>query len=170
VAEAVPLDRFEGAQLTGELRELYPAYPTSESDQRADEAALAELFRGGEFRDVDKPARRTNDGRSRRASFKTWLREHTPLVYATLYDDRLLERLRRAEMARLARISRAALAYCIECRNPLVAGEYGFQFCPYERAGQHEKVKAALRKGELVIVSKPSSQLTIAQTRLAKIS
>jgi hypothetical protein len=50
-----------------------------------------------------------------------------PLVYAALYDDPLLERRRRAQLARLARVRRAALAYCIECRNPLLATEYGFQ-------------------------------------------
>jgi hypothetical protein len=63
------------------------------------------------------------DGRSRRASFKTWLREHTPLVCAGLYDDPLLERRRRAELSRIARVRRDALAYCIECHNPLLATE-----------------------------------------------
>jgi hypothetical protein len=48
-----------------------------------------------------------------------------------------LERRRRAQLARLARVRRTALAYCIECRNPLLATEYGFQYCPYERARQH---------------------------------
>jgi hypothetical protein len=37
----------------------------------------------------------------------------------------------------------SALAYCVDCRNPLLATEYGFQFCPYERAGQHAKVSRA---------------------------
>jgi hypothetical protein len=86
------------------------------------------------------------DGRSKHASFQHWLREHAPLVHLGLYrepDDELAtaaERRRRSELEELARIRRAALAYCIECRNPLVATEYGFQFCPYERAGQHAKV------------------------------
>ena len=98
----------------------------------------------GTLTDAPKQPLRRADGNSRRASFKTWLRKHMPLVYAGLYDDPLLERRRRAELARIARERRAALAYCIECRNPLLATEYGFQFCPYERAGQHAKVKAIL--------------------------
>jgi len=49
-----------------------------------------------------------------------------------------------AELMESARIRRDALAYCIECRNPLVATEQGFQFCPYQRAGQHEKLRRAL--------------------------
>lgn len=140
------LDRFDGAQLDAELRELHPALPSSESDELADAAILIELLRGDEFRDVDPPKRSLprDDGRSRRASLKTWLREHTPLVYAALYNDPLLERQRRAELARIARVKREALAYCIECRNPLVATDDGFQFCPYGRAGQHEKLQRAL--------------------------
>jgi hypothetical protein len=54
------------------------------------------------------------------------------------------ERHRRGELIELASVRRDALAYCIECRNPLVATEYGFQFCPYERAGQHDKLRRAL--------------------------
>ena len=38
---------------------------------------------------------------------------------------------------------RGALAFCVDCHYPLVATEYGFQFCPYERAGQHAKVSRA---------------------------
>jgi len=92
------------------------------------------------------PPPRTVDGRAARATFKGWLHEHTPLVYAALYDDPLLERRRRAQLARIARERRAALAYCIGCQYPLLATEYGFQYCPYERAGQHEKVRRALNQ------------------------
>ena len=63
-----------------------------------------------------------------------------------LHDAPLLERRRRAELTRIARERRAALAYCIECRNPLLATDQGFQYCPYERAGQHAKVKRAIRR------------------------
>jgi hypothetical protein len=146
--------RFEGAQLVGELRELANLaclfLPISESERRADEAELA-CYLGpplspAEFRRLPTAAAlqpRRGDGRSRRATFKQWLREHTPLVYAALQDDRLLERVRRAQLERLARVRRDALAYCVECRNPLIATEDGFQFCPYQRAGQHEKIMAA---------------------------
>ena len=88
------------------------------------------------------------DGRSKRATFQTWLREHAPLVHLGLYsepgDELVLaaERRRRRELEELARIRREALAHCIECRNPMLATEHGFQFCPYERAGQHKKVMA----------------------------
>ncbi|HVB80803.1 MAG TPA: hypothetical protein VNE82_12765 [Candidatus Binataceae bacterium] len=132
------------------MRELHPAVPTSESDERADDAILAELLRGDLFREpapsnsTDPRPRRTDDGNARRASFKAWLRERQPLVYAGLYDDPLLERQCRAALARIARVRREALAYCIECRNPLLATEQGFQFCPYERAGQHDKVRREL--------------------------
>jgi hypothetical protein len=89
------------------------------------------------------------DGRSKHATFQQWLREHTPLVYYGLYagaDDVALaaERRRRHELCELARVLREALAYCVECHNPLVATEQGFQFCPYERAGQHEKLRRAI--------------------------
>jgi hypothetical protein len=89
------------------------------------------------------------DGRSKHATFERWLREHTPLVYYGLYagaDDVALaaERRRRRELWELARVRRDALACCIECRNPLIATQAGFQFCPYERAGQHEKLRRAV--------------------------
>lgn len=87
------------------------------------------------------------DGRSKRATHQRWLREHAPLVYIGLYNPAngsLLERKRRAELESLARIRRDALAYCIDCRNPLIATEQGFQYCPYGRAGQHDKVRRAL--------------------------
>jgi hypothetical protein len=81
------------------------------------------------------------------------MREHIPLVYLGLYggnDDitRAAEFRRRRELMDLARIRRDALAYCIECRNPLVATEQGFQYCPYERSGQHEKLRRALLETE----------------------
>jgi hypothetical protein len=155
IAVAVRLERFKGAKLRGELRELRPALPSSESDEHADDAVTAELLYAVADSGCVEPPRtlRTNDGRSRRATSKAWLRAHTPLVYAGLYDDGLVdERRRRAELERDARDRRAALACCIECRNPLLATEYGFQFCPYERAGQHPKVMAALRKAELVVL------------------
>ena len=89
------------------------------------------------------------DGRSKHATFEQWLREHAPLAYLGLYAGnnqvaRAAEHRRRRELEQLARIQREALAYCIECRNPLVATEQGFQFCPYERARQHEKLRRAL--------------------------
>jgi hypothetical protein len=132
--------------------------PHANGDVRvAEEQELARLLAQlARVQEQQKPRCAPDDGRSRRAMLKTWLRKHTPLVYATLYDDPLLERLRRAELERLARVRRDALAYCIECRNPLLATEYGFQFCPYARAGQHPKVKAALRKAELVVMPKSS--------------
>jgi hypothetical protein len=143
-------DRFQGAQLASELRELHPALPSSESDELADCAQLADLLANQlAVQSPEPPPLRREDGRSRRASFKSWLREHAPLVYLGLYrepDDELAtaaERRRRRELEELARVRRAALAYCIECRNPLVATEYGFQYCPYERAGQHAKVSQA---------------------------
>jgi hypothetical protein len=89
------------------------------------------------------------DGRSKHASLQHWLREHAPLVYLGLYrepGDELAtaaEHRRRSELEELARVRRDALAYCIECRNPLLATEYGFQYCPYERADQHAKVSQA---------------------------
>ncbi|HTQ24569.1 MAG TPA: hypothetical protein VMI09_07720 [Candidatus Binataceae bacterium] len=89
------------------------------------------------------------DGRSKHATFERWLREHVPLAYFGLYggDDevsRAAEFRRRRQLWELARIRRDALAYCVECHNPLVATEQGFQFCPYERARQHEKLRRAL--------------------------
>jgi len=94
------------------------------------------------------------DGRSKRATFQTWLREHAPLVHIGLYcepgDELALaaERRRRRELEELARIRREALAFCIECHNLLIASDIGFQFCPYERAGQHAKAKAAAESEE----------------------
>jgi hypothetical protein len=96
-----------------------------------------------------------SDPESERAWYAR-LREHTPLVYLGLYsepDDELAlaaERRRRRELVELARIRRAALAYCIECRNPLLATEDGFQYCPYERAGQHAKVSHARNQHQVM--------------------
>jgi hypothetical protein len=123
----------------GDVRVAVPQLTEAEEQEAA--RLLGQLAR---VEERQKPPLPADDRRSRRATLKTWLREHTPLIYATMYDDRLLERLRRAELDRLDRIRRGALAYCIECRNPLLATERGFQFCPYARAGQHPKVKAAL--------------------------
>lgn len=50
------------------------------------------------------------------------------------YQRLLFERIEQA------RVRREALACCIECRNPLLATEDGFQFCPYERARQHARI------------------------------
>jgi hypothetical protein len=96
------------------------------------------------------------DGRSKHATFEQWLREHAPLAYLGLYagnDEvaRAAEHRRRRELEQLARVRREALAYCIECRNPLVATEQGFQFCPYERAGQDEKLRRALSESTKVL-------------------
>jgi hypothetical protein len=125
-----------------------------EGPQSDEEQELARLLgQLARVQERQKAPLSAEDRRSQRATLKTWLREHTPLVYATMYDDRLLERLRRAELERLARVRRAALAYCIECRNPLLATEYGFQFCPYARAGQHPKVTAAMRRRNVVAIS-----------------
>ena len=52
---------------------------------------------------------------------------------------------------------RDALAYCIECRNPLLASEYGVsQFCPYERAGQHEKLRRAREQSSPATTERPA--------------
>jgi hypothetical protein len=145
------LRRFKGAEFVSDLYDLRESLrsvvPTSESEEQADWAQVAELLgrpAADEHATELHPRRATADGRARRATFRKWLYEHTPLVYAALYDDPLLERRRRAQLARLARVRRAALAYCIECHNPLIATELGFQFCPYQRAGQHEKLRRAL--------------------------
>jgi len=97
------------------------------------------------------PKHRSPDGRSKHGTFQRWLREHAPLVHFGLYgagDDlaTAAEQRRRRELEELARVRSEALAYCVECRNPLIASEYGLsQFCPYERAGQHEKLRRAIR-------------------------
>ena len=102
------------------------------------------------------------DGRAKRATFQRWLREHAPLVYLGLYagaDDIALaaEHRRRRELRMLARVRRDALAYCIECRNPLLASEYGVsQFCPYERAGQHEKLRRAREQSSPATTERPA--------------
>jgi hypothetical protein len=121
------------------------------------------------------------DGRSKHATFERWLREHTPLVHIGLYGagDELAiaaERRRRRELEELARVRREALAYCVECHNPLLATEDGFQFCPYERAdraaapsfGQHAKVKAAVHKAKLVVVKSAVAQGPPVEPRYAR--
>ena len=88
-------------------------------------------------------------------TWQAYKREHWPAL-AAWEEDRMDDYHRIAqERAATAQALGDALACCIECRNPLLATEYGFQFCPYERAGQHPKVKSALHKAELVLVSKP---------------
>jgi hypothetical protein len=87
---------------------------------------------------------------------QAYKREHWPMLAA--WDENRMGDYHRlgAERAATAKVLRDALAYCIECRNPMLATEYGFQFCPYERAdraaapsyGQHEKVKRALQPDE----------------------
>jgi hypothetical protein len=143
----------------------YPSsvVPTSESEQQADWAYLAELLAGGRNDKRPERPRQTRDERAQRATFKKWLLEHTPLVYAGLHNDPLLDRRRRAQLARIARERRAALAYCIECQNPLVATEYGFQYCPYERAGQHEKIRRALAQQ----AKSPDTSITLDRRRRA---
>jgi hypothetical protein len=89
---------------------------------------------------------KASDGRSKRASFRRWLAKHQPLTYVVLAyppDGSLIERKRRAEIERRARVLRDANACCIDCHQPLIAAETGFQYCPYERAGQHEKTRVA---------------------------
>lgn len=101
------------------------------------------------------------DGRSKRATFQTWLREHAPLVHNGLYSDpgdelaRAAEYRRRRELIEHARIRREALAFCLECHYPLVATDLGFQFCPYERARQHAKVKDEVTLVEKSAVGSP---------------
>lgn len=96
------------------------------------------------------------DGRSKRATFQTWLREHAPLVHIGLPSDpggelpRAAEYRRRRELIEHARIRREALAFCLECHYPLVATDLGFQFCPYERAGQHAKVSQARNQHQVM--------------------
>ncbi|HVA83647.1 MAG TPA: hypothetical protein VNF28_01980 [Candidatus Binataceae bacterium] len=84
---------------------------------------------------------------------QAYKREHWPMI-AAWEEDRMDDYHRLSkERAALEKVRREALAYCTECHNPLVATEHGYQFCPYERAGQHAKIKAALRRPDLVVVS-----------------
>lgn len=81
---------------------------------------------------------------------QAYKRQHWPML-AAAEEGRMDDYHRLAkERAEIEKVRRDALAYCIECRNPLLATEHGFQFCPYERGRQHEKLIAALRKAELV--------------------
>ena len=59
---------------------------------------------------------------------------------------------------------REAIAFCIECRNPLIATEHGFQFCPYERAGQHDKLKRARRSAKPALFVVPNRFLSTEPT------
>ena len=127
-----------------------PEHPEVSTDELAELATL--LARAAaEERAAPRTTqqRRRPNGHSKRATFQNWLREHAPLAYLGLYEGndevaRAAERRRRRELEQLARVRRDALAYCIECRNPLLATEPGFQFCPYDCAGQHEKLRRAL--------------------------
>jgi len=77
-------------------------------------------------------------------TIREYNRKHLPLSTAFLEgstDDFVRVTKERAE---LERERREALAYCIECRQPLLAAARGFQYCPYERAGQHPKLKRAM--------------------------
>jgi len=84
---------------------------------------------------------------------QAYKREHWPMLAA--WEESRMEDYQRLskERAALEKVRRDALAYCIDCHNPLLATEYGFQFCTYERAdraaapsyGQHEKVKQSLQ-------------------------
>jgi len=85
---------------------------------------------------------------------QAYKREHWPIL-AAWEEDRMRDYHGLvAEHAAVAKVRRDALAYCIECRNPMLATQDGFQFCPYERADrgtllpyrQHEKVKQARAK------------------------
>jgi hypothetical protein len=80
---------------------------------------------------------------------QAYRRAHWP-IFASLEENSLSHYHALCEaQAELERERRSALAYCIECRNPLVATPAGFQYCPYERAGgdQHAKVKQAIGTG-----------------------
>lgn len=50
------------------------------------------------------------------------------------------------DRAEEARMRREALACCVACHNPLLATEDAFQFCPYERARQHERISAMVNR------------------------
>jgi len=86
---------------------------------------------------------------------QAYKREHWPILAAAeegrLEDYHQLVR----ERAQLEKVRRDALAYCVECRNPLLATEHGFQFCPYERAAQHQKLKEGLAALARVAVGSP---------------
>lgn len=64
-------------------------------------------------------------------------------------------------------VLREALALCVECHNPMIATEHGFdQFCPYERAGQHEKLKRAHASAKPVLSVVPIRPTRAALTEL----
>jgi hypothetical protein len=66
-------------------------------------------------------------------------------MLAAFLEDRMDDYHRlSAQLEEHSEMRREALAFCVECHNPMIATEYGFdQFCPYERAGQHAKLKRA---------------------------
>ena len=80
---------------------------------------------------------------ARKAPARDFHRLHHPLTAAFLegrMDD--YQRIATAWAERQA-IAEAAPACCVVCRFPLLAAPGGFQFCAYERAGQHAKVMQA---------------------------
>lgn len=79
-------------------------------------------------------------------SFAAFKRGHWP-AFAAFEEGRLDDYHRLcAQRLEQDQLRAAALAYCIECRNPLIGTDCGFQFCPYQRAGQHAKLARARGK------------------------
>jgi len=72
---------------------------------------------------------------------------------AAFLEDRIDDYHRLSgQLEERAEVHSEALALCIECRNPMIATEHGFdQFCPYERAGQHQKLKRARASAKPVL-------------------
>ena len=90
------------------------------------------------------------DGRSRRASFQHWMREHWPRTYLGLHAQagdelaRARERRHWQKLFELGERAGAAVACCVECHSPLILNDEGWHlYCPYELHGQHQKAKAA---------------------------
>lgn len=104
------------------------------------------------------PRRRRNaDGRSKHATHQRCLREHVPLVYFGLYREpgdalaAAAEHQRRRDLEELARVRREALAYCVECRNPLVATppSWASSSAPTTAPGSIQRSRPPCARGEL---------------------
>ncbi len=80
------------------------------------------------------------------------MRKHLPTLTA-LQEGRTDDYHRLSgQLEERSEVHREALALCVECHNPMIATEYGFdQFYPYERAGQHEKLRRARASAEPVL-------------------
>jgi hypothetical protein len=97
------------------------------------------------------------------ATFRDWKRKHLPMLTA-LQEGRTDDYHRMSgQLEERSEVHREAVALCVECHNPMIATEHGFhQFCPYERAGQHEKLKRARTSAKpvlSVISARPLTEL-----------